>query len=271
MKKIGIIAGGGKLPILIANNILNSGKSVIFFCIEPFAFKRNYKKFQSNFIKLENISKIINLLKKENIKEIIMAGHIKRPSIKDFNFDYKTIKFFKEYVLQPKGDDKLLSTIVKFFKKEGFNFIAWKNNCKNLFVNESHITIKKPNKASIENLHKGLEVFKKIGKIDVSQSLIIQNNFVLGIEAAEGTDELIKRCYKYKKKGEKGVLIKSSKYKQDLRFDVPVIGLNTLKLLKKYNYDGIFIEKNNLIILDKQESIDFCNNNSLFISSFIKP
>ena len=64
MKKIGIIAGGGKLPILIANNILNSGKSVVFFCIEPFALKRNYKKFQSNFIKLENISKIINLLKK---------------------------------------------------------------------------------------------------------------------------------------------------------------------------------------------------------------
>ena len=84
---------------------------------------------------------------------------------------------------------------------------------------------------SFQNLKKGLEIFRTLGKIDLSQSIIIQNNIVLGIEAAEGTDELIKRCYKYKKKGDKGVLLKFSKYNQDERFDVPVIGLKTFKLL----------------------------------------
>ena len=63
------------------------------------------------------------------------------------------------------------------------------------------------------------------------------------MEASEGTDELIKRCYNYKKKGDKGILLKLSKYNQDTRFDVPVIGLKTLKLLKKYDYEGVFVEK----------------------------
>ena len=75
---------------------------------------------------------------------------------------------------------------------------------------------------------------------------------------------------KYKKKGDKGVLIKFSKYNQDERFDVPVIGLKTFKLLKKCDYEGVFVEKNNVIILEKDQVIEFCNNNSLFISSVKK-
>ena len=106
MSKIGIIAGGGKLPILIGNNLIKSGKSVVFFCIEKYAKKNDYKKYINIFIKLKSISNILKLLKIHQIKNIIMAGNIRRPSLKDLNFDLKTIKFIKEYSLQPKGDDK---------------------------------------------------------------------------------------------------------------------------------------------------------------------
>jgi len=265
MANIGIIAGGGQLPILIGKNLIKSGKSVTFFCIEPYAKKNDYKILPSFIIKLESISQILKLLRNNKIQKIIMAGKVIRPSLKDIKFDLKTIKFFKEYVLQSKGDDKLLLSITKFMEKEGFTFINWKNECQNLFINKDIITKKKPNKTSFLNLKTGLETFHKLGKIDLSQSMIIQNNIILGIEAAEGTDELIKRCYKYKKKGDKGVLLKFSKYNQDQRFDVPVIGLNTFKLLKKYDYEGIFVDKKDLILLDKKRSIDYCNNNSIFI------
>ena len=199
-----------------------------------------------------------------------MAGHVKRPSLKDIKFDYKTIKLIKEYSLQPKGDDKLLLSIVNFFEKEGFKFISWHNHCKELFVDKKILTLKKPNRNSLSNLKKGLDIFKLIGKIDLSQSMIIQNNIILGIEAAEGTDELLKRCFNYKKKGDRGILLKLSKYKQDFRFDVPVIGLNTIKLLKKYNYEGIYVELNKCIILEKNEVINFCNKNSIFIAGVNK-
>ena len=270
MSKVGIIAGGGKLPILIGENLIKSGRSIVFFCIEAYAKKNDYIKYTNIFIKIKSLSKILKLLKVQGIKKVIMAGYIKRPSLKDIHFDYKTIKFIKEYALQPKGDDKLLLTIVKFFEKEGFNFIDWKKECKDLFVKEDNLSKKIPNKISLENLYKGLKVFKILGKIDLTQSMIIQNSVVLGVEAAEGTDELIKRCSKYKKKGDKGVLLKFSKFNQDSRFDVPVIGLKTLKLLKKYNYEGIFVEKEKSIILDKDKVIKYCNNNSLFISGVKK-
>ena len=109
--------------------------------------------------------------------------------------------------------------------------------------------------------------FKKFGRLDIGQSLIMQNNLVLGLEAAEGTDNLLKRCFKYKKKGEKGIIIKLKKFNQDLRFDLPTIGLNTIKLIKKYDYEGIFIQKKYCLIIDKENVIKFANNNNIFISS----
>ena len=106
--------------------------------------------------------------------------------------------------------------------------------------------------------------------MDIGQSIVIQNNIILGLEAIEGTDELIKRCHSYKKKGDKGILIKLSKYNQDSNLDIPVIGLDTVKNLKTYDYEGVFLEKNKCIIIDKDEVIDFSNENDIFIASVVK-
>ena len=100
--------------------------------------------------------------------------------------------------------------------------------------------------------------------------LIVQNEIILGLEAAEGTDNLIVRCKELKKKGDKGILFKASKYNQSNILDIPTIGKETLNLLIKNDYEGIFIEKNNCIIIDKNETINLANNNNLFISTFEK-
>ena len=199
-----------------------------------------------------------------------MAGKVKRPSIKDINFDFNALKLIKNFALDSKGDDKLLSTISIFFENNGFPILDWKDQCKDLFIDKKCLTIKKPSKVSISNRDKGLDTFKLIGKADIAQSLIIQNNIVLGIEAAEGTDELIKRCFKYKKKGDKGILLKLSKYNQNSYLDVPVIGFDTIKKLKTYNYDGVFLEINKCIIIDKDKTINFSNENNIFIAGVEK-
>ena len=265
MFKVGILAGGGKLPLAIGNKLIEIGYDVEFFCIEPFAQLSDYYQYEVKRIKLDSLSKILTTLKKSKIQQIVMAGNVKRPSIKDINFHLGAIKLIKELSLQGKGDNKLLSAILSLFIKNDFKILDWKNLCEDLFIQDKYLTIKKPNKISLQNLDKGLDIFKLIGKTDLSQSLIIQNELVLGIEAVEGTDELIKRCYHYKKKGDKGVLIKLSKYNQNTKIDLPVIGLDTVKLLKKYNYEGMFLEKNNCILLEKTQVIDYCNKHSLFI------
>ena len=115
MSKIGIIAGGGKLPILIGEQLIQSGNKVVFFCIESYAKKSDYKNFVKTFIKLELISEIIKILKIHKIEKIIMAGYVKRPSLKDIKFDLKGLKLIKEYALQPLPD------LEPFFWMEGGN------------------------------------------------------------------------------------------------------------------------------------------------------
>ena len=89
MSKIGIIAGQGRLPILIGEKFTQLGNSVVFFCIESYVKKNDYKKYKNLLIKLESISEILKILKFHKIKKIIMAGHVKRPSLKDLKFDFK--------------------------------------------------------------------------------------------------------------------------------------------------------------------------------------
>ena len=96
---------------------------------------------------------------------------------------------------------------------------------------------------------------------------IIQNQLILGLEAIEGTDELLKRCKEYKRKDDNGVLFKFSKQNQSNLIDIPLIGLDTMKNLKKYNYEGVFLQKNKCLILDKKKIIDYASQNNLFISS----
>ena len=122
----------------------------------------------------------------------------------------------------------------------------------------------------MKNLKKGLDIFNIIGKADIGQSLIVQNEIILGIESAEGTDELIKRCSNYKKSGDLGILLKLSKYNQHNELDLPTIGLKTLVNVKNNNYEGVFVEKNKCVIINKEQVIDYCNQHNLFISSVTK-
>ena len=154
--------------------------------------------------------------------------------------------------------------------KNGFPVFDWTPYCKDLFANKNNLTKKKPSKKSNLNKDKGVNSFKIFGRSDIGQSIIIQNELILGLEAAEGTDELIKRCFNYKKKGDKGILIKLSKYNQSSLLDIPTIGLETIKLLNKFDYEGIFLELNRCLIINKIEVIKYSDLNNLFIASVNK-
>ena len=208
MSKIGIISGGGKLPILIGNNLIKKNYEVIFFVIEDTFNKKIYTHLNTIEIKLNSIKKIFNKLKENNVKKIILAGNITRPSLKDINFDFETINLAKKILLSQKGDNDLLISITKLFQDKGFEYLDWKIYCSELFSNEKNLTIIKPSKEASLNLDKALKVFKDYGQLDIGQSLVVQNEIILGLEAAEGTDNLILRCKELKKRVTKEFYLK---------------------------------------------------------------
>tara|TARA_B100000965_G_C19469080_1_gene703251 strand:+ start:226 stop:1044 length:819 start_codon:yes stop_codon:yes gene_type:complete len=267
MTKIGIISGGGSLPIVIGKNLINKNFKVVFFVIDDFFNSNIYKGLDVNIINLKSAKKIINSLKSRNIDNIIMAGNIVRPSITDLSFDLETFKLAKNLLLNKTGDNDLLIHIKKFFIDNGFPYFDWKIYCPELFVNKDNLTNVKPSTIAKKNLKKALSVFRTFGKLDIGQSLIIQNQIVLGLEAVEGTDNLIIRCNKYKKSGDKGILVKLAKYNQSNILDIPTIGENTINLLSRNDYEGIYLEENNCLIIDKEKIINLANKLNIFIST----
>jgi len=267
MNNIGIISGGGRLPIAIGNNLIKKNFNVFFFVIEEFFNKNNYKNLNVTIINLNSAKKIIESLKTKNIDSVIMAGNINRPSLTDLSFDFQTLKLAKKLLLNKTGDNSLLISIKKYFIESGFDYFNWKKHCPELFANKENLTHIKPTYKAKKNLKKAQSIFKYFGEIDVGQSMIIQNQIVLGLEAAEGTDKLIKRCKDYKKSGDRGVLVKFSKYNQSNVLDIPTIGENTIRLLKDCDYEGLYLEKDRCLIIDKEKTIDLANQYKIFIST----
>jgi len=267
MTKIGIISGGGNLPLIIGKNLISKDFKVVFFLLEDNDDSERYKDLDFIKINLKSVKKIINILKLNKVEKILLAGSINRPSISDISFDFQTIKLAKDLLLNNYGDNQLLESIQLFLRKNGFEYFDWTKYCSDLFVNDEYLTSIKPSTAAQKNLKKALNTFKIYGKLDIGQSVIVQNQIILGLEAVEGTDRLIMRCKDLKKKGDKGILVKFSKYNQSKILDIPTIGEQTISLLIKNNYEGIFIEKNNCLIIDKRKTIDLANKNKIFIST----
>ena len=267
MNNIGIIAGGGRLPIVIGDNLIKKKFNVFFFVIEEFFNKTNYKDLNVTIISLKSSKKIIESLKVKKIDSVIMAGNINRPSLTDLSFDFHTLKLAKNLLLNKTGDNSLLVSIKNYFKDNGFDYFDWKGYCPELFANNDNLTKLKPTRKARHNLNKALSIFKSFGEIDVGQSIIIQNQIVLGLEAVEGTDNLMTRCQDYKKSGDKGILVKFAKYNQSNILDIPTIGEKTIQLLKDCDYEGIFLEKDSCLIIDKEKTVDLANQYKIFIST----
>jgi DUF1009 family protein len=140
MSNIGIIAGGGNLPIVIGTNLLKKKYNIFYFVIEEFFNTNRYKNFDVTIINLNSVKQIINSLKSRNIDSIIMAGNINRPSLTDLSFDLETFKLAKNLLLNKTGDDGLLVSIKKYFQNNGFSYFDWKKHCPELFANEDILT-----------------------------------------------------------------------------------------------------------------------------------
>lgn len=267
MNKIAILSGDGNLPYHIGETLINKNVNIIFLVLNTVINKEKYKNKKHYIIDILSIKKIIKILKQENINKIIFAGSLRRPSIKDLGFDLDTIRVAKNLLLEKKGDNDLLISIKNYFEDKGYQFFNWKKYCPELFSIENYLSKKKPSKLANLNINKAKTIYKYFKNADVGQSVIVQNQLILGIEAIEGTDKLIERCFNYKRKGDRGILVKFSKKNQSNLIDIPLVGLDTIKNIKKFDYEGLVLERDKCLIVDKEKVIDYANKNNIFIKS----
>ena len=267
MPKLGILAGRGLLPLEIANIYRKHEGECYIAALNEEVDRNLIKNFPHEFFSLGSVGSIIKYFNKHNVKNIIFLGSIDRPNLKSIKVDLTgsilIAKIFKQKFL---GDDKLLRIIADFLEEKGFKVIS----AKEIVALEPNIddilTIRTPSESDMVDIELGVKVSKHLAPLDIGQAVIVEDGYIIGIEAAEGTDNLIKRCANLRKKPHGGVLVKIIKCTQDIRLDLPTIGPETISNLASYSYNGIAIQKDNVIIIERELTAAIANKHHLFIA-----
>ncbi|NRA73621.1 MAG: UDP-2,3-diacylglucosamine diphosphatase LpxI [Rickettsiales bacterium] len=265
---IAVVAGSGIFPSLLISHLQQIKEDFVVLCLNNNTSSKDVKNTKHVFIELGEIGKALTFLKQHQVTKIVFAGKIQRPSLMSMKLDRKGLSFLAKMGMSilKGGDDKILSSVVKLLEMEGFEIIAPEKVLPNLVTPIGVIGKVKPSKQDYEDIALGRNVLEALGNLDVGQAVVVENKYVLGIEAAEGTDNLILRCEKLRReKNRSGAMIKMKKTSQERRIDLPAIGNNTILNAYKAGLRGIAIEANNSLIVDIDSVIEKANEFGLFL------
>lgn len=269
VEKIAIIAGEGSLPHHVYEKCIDDNKECIVICIEGHANAEGFGGAQVVQLPIHAVTKILSVIKKFGATKVVLAGKVKRIKLSRLLFDIKGAQLFTKIMRNGMADDSLLRSIITFLEMEGLKVIPADAIVTDMFAEKGVLTSTKPKSHELDEIVKGKKILRDISKHDMGQALIIQAGLILGVEAAEGTDELIHRCGAIQQKiNERPILIKMMKVSQDKKVDVPCIGKDTIRNLHEASIRGVAIEAKKTYILDKKETIKLANDLKIFIYGF---
>ena len=260
----GLIAGDGELPVKFAQNAKNSGFEVVAISLSG-QNRGELKKLCKKVYEFTpgEVTKIKAALKDENVKQLTFLGKVHKGVLLKslIKFDQEALRLIKEAVRL--NDDAVMMLIVDELAKICVDVLDQTLFIQNHMVPKGVLTKNQPTKEQITDVEYGYEVAKQIGDIDIGQSVVVKNKMIMAVEAIEGTDCAIERGGKLAKKD--AVIVKVSKPNQDKRFDLPTVGLNTLKKMKGVKANVLAVEANKTIIVQQEKMIEFADKNKIVI------
>lgn len=263
MEKIGLIAGNGQLPILFANALKERDLRIIAVAFKGetlYSLKEYVEKVI--WISIGQLQLLIETFKNEGIDNVVMIGGITKALLfSDEKPDYRAASFLSS--LKNKKDDILLRSFAEELQKDGINIESSTKYLPSILAQKGCLTKRLPTVDEYRDIKFGWDVAKDIGKLDIGQTVVVKDQAVLAVEAIEGTDEAIKRGGKYG--NGQIIVVKVSKPGQDMRFDIPVVGMGTIRSLKEARASALAIEAGSTIILDKDEMIKYANEAGISI------
>lgn len=271
LSPLGILAGSGSLPLLIAKRTVRTGRPV-FICGIAGTAEEEIAEFPHCWVKWGQINKLFKELHQAEVKDLVLIGGAKRPKLENLAFDFGLIRNLPFVLsLTMGGDDEMLSSIVKFVEDRGISIVGAHQVAPELTAATGVMTTKSPNKTDLEDIKKGIRTVIDLGTMDIGQGAVVARGYVLCVEAAEGTDQMLNRAEGLRQWGSKwlgrrfGVLVKLPKPNQELRIDMPAIGPRTVELVAKAGLNGIAIEAGKVLISDQEKTIAAANDAGIFI------
>ena len=261
---IGLIFGETNFPKEILKKVKKIKKKYLIIDLTKKKFFRKDKNFKS--VSIGQLGKIIEILKVNKCKKVLFAGRISKPNFSKLKLDLKGIYYIPRIIKASKlGDAAILKEIIKIFAQ---NKIKTENSLKfnpELSLTKGNYSKIKPNKQDQLDIKIAIKTLNNLRQYNFSQAVVVRNKKVISIEGKGGTKKMLEKS-KSKIFRNHGVLVKFPKKKQDLRVDLPTIGLKTIKQSKTAGLKGIVIKSKQHVFLDKIKCIKFANRNRMFIS-----
>ena len=234
-----------------------------YFIID-FSKNNKFKNDKNSFrISIGKFGEIINLIKKKKSNKVLFAGKIAKPKFSTLRLDLKGIYYMPNIIRASKlGDAAIIKAIIKILDNEKIKVISSISFNPELAAKKGNYTKIKPSVFDNKFINLGIKYFNKLNNFDHIQALVVKDDKIIAKEDNKGTKKMLSKL----KKNSKGILIKFPKKKQDLRMDLPTIGLQTLKDCKKFGIKGIVLKHKKNIFLDKYKCIKFANRYKIFIS-----
>jgi len=268
VQKLGLIAGNGRSPLLVLEEALRREITVTVAAIreetlpeiEEFA---NRPQVSVHWLGLGQLGKLIRVFKGEGVQKAIMAGQVKHTQIFSRKGgdssgrrlilpDLKMMKVFMS--LPERNTQSLIGGVIEELEKEGIEFIDSTVLLASLLPEAGVLTRREPSSEELMDIEYGRPIAQEIARLDLGQTVVIKDRAVVAVEAMEGTDETIRRASRLVGGGRLTV-IKVSRPGQDMRFDVPVVGLDTLLVLKECNVSALAVDAEKTLVLDREEFI----------------
>jgi len=250
-KPIGLIAGDGRFPIIFADNVRRLG-----FTVSAIAhLGSTLPELESHvehihWLKIGQFSKALAALKKDGVRQAVMLGGIKKTNVfTTLRPDLRALAIFSR--LKHWKDDAILREVAGELEREGIEICESTFGLEGILAAEGYLTSRKPNKKEQDDIQFGWETLLTLGRLDIGQCVVVKNQVIVAVEAVEGTDEAITRGGTLGGKGT--VVVKRTKPHQDLRFDLPAIGPQTIRTMVAVQASVLAIEAGRTVILDREE------------------
>ncbi|PJZ76850.1 LpxI family protein [Leptospira neocaledonica] len=265
MGRLGILAGGGNLPQIGMREALAAGEDPFFLSIAESDFTPGNYPDRVIPIRIAKIGGLLKACKANQIDRLLLLGKVKKEIIfKSLNFDLKALALLARMV--NRHDYSIFKTVAEDFEKQGIHIISQKTYLKSLLLPEGRYTKKALDKKQVEDVIFGMEYAERIAHLDIGQAVVVVDKSVLAVEAVEGTDQTIRRGGSFAKK-RKAIVCKSSKPSQDPRFDLPTVGIETLKVMSEHNCDTLAVREGETIIVNPSEFINLAEKLKIHILS----
>jgi Uncharacterized protein conserved in bacteria len=268
MKKIGLLAGVGNLPVEYARKMKDSGSSVITIALVP-KVSEELPSISESYVEIPvgKVGKILDHLKKSGVEDIVMLGKINKDLIMAGNFvpDFKGIALLAK--VKDYKDDTLLQACVDELAKEGFHTLSQMEALKQLLAEPGQYSKRAPSERELQDMDFGLEMAMAIGGLDIGQTVVVKDRAVMAVEAIEGTDVCIMRGGNLAHSlGEGGAVVaKAAKPQQDHRYDVPTVGPDTILMMAQAGATALVMEAGKTFLFDEKRTVALADEKGIAI------